>query len=226
MQLTEITARDTIVGKAAVFVALEAWDWASDLNAQLQLLGYTEGDVVAAVNQQIMKATLNEFSGAEFAHEATIVGPPSTQLTMPMYAADPDLLEIVSPTGTRSGGYKRPRPVEERTLVIIPELLLVSADPEQQVESVLTPTGTGWTLDGVALNATQLDLLNKGARWYWRGFFHAPQKRWTFDRNGQLVEPVIFEAMHQSLAPNGHHAYTDGDPYDAGIDILSGLIAS
>lgn len=226
MELTEIFARDTIVGKAAVFVALEAWDFASNLDEQLVLLGYTEGDVVAPVNQVVNKAILPEYTGSELAHEAQLVGPPSTQITMPMYAADPDLLEIVSPSGTRSGGFQRPLPVQERTLVIFPELLFVSGDAQQQTPGVLTPTGAGWTLDGAALTPTQLDLLNKGTRWYWRGFFHAPQKRWTFDRVGQLVEPVIFEAMYQSLAPNGHRAYTDGDPYDAGIDPLTGLIES
>ncbi len=215
---------DIAIGKSAVFYSPTPWDFASDLHSQLQFLGYTEGEVTLPFNETFNMLTTPEYTG-DAPHEAYVQGE-APVATIPLYVADPALRAILSPTGGASGGYKRQLPVVKRTLVIVPEALFVGNDPQQQEEEELVPTGTGWTLGGVALTTAQQELLEKGMIHIWRGYFQKPQLRWRIEEGGKIVEPVTFNLMIQSLAPNGHWLYTLGDPYDAGIDPLTGIIES
>jgi hypothetical protein len=223
MELTDLVASETAVGKGAVFYAPTAWDFASNLHASLFHLGFLEGELTLPFNETFNSLTLPEYTG-EAEHLAFVQGE-APVATLPLYVANPALRAILSPTGVASGGFSRQRPVTERTLVIVPEQLFVSADPAGQVEAQLVPTGSGWTLNGVALNAAQTALLGKSV-FLWRGYFKKPQYRFVHEGGGKLVEPVEFVCMFQSAAPNGHRLYTLGDPYEASIDLLSGVLES
>lgn len=223
MQPGDLGATRFAVGKAAVFYSPNVWDWNSDLNAALVHLGFTEGEIALPFSETFNALTLPEYTG-DAPHEAFVQGE-APVLTIPMYAADPALRAILSPTGGASGGHRRQRPVKTYTVVLVPEQLFVSGDPEAQTEESLVFAGASWTLGGEALTAAQEALLGQSV-WLWRGYFVKPQYRFPHADGGKLVESVEFHVMYQAFAPNGHRLYTLGDPAEAGIAIDTGAVES
>jgi hypothetical protein len=223
MELNDLDAGRFSIGKAAVFYA-DAWDFDSDLNNDLEFLGFTEGEVGVAFNETFNSLTLPEYTG-DAPHKSYVQGE-APVATIPLFTADPSLRAILSPTGTSSGGLRRQRPVQEYTLVFVPEeLFLDLSDPDAQTELTLSATGSGWELGGVALTPEQEETLAQSV-FLWRGMFTKPPLTYRHEEGGKSVDEVTFTVMYQVLAPNGNRLYTIGDPYDAGIDITSGVVES
>lgn len=224
IQLADLDSALLAIGKAAIFYA-PAWDFASDLHADFQFLGFTEGEVRATMNETYNPLTMNEYTG-EAPHEETVSGE-RPELTIPLFAADPNLRTILSPTGSASGGKRRNQPVVTYTLWVLPEEIFIDpADATGQAdELVLAPTGSGWTMDGQALTARQTELLGLGAI-FWRVRFGKPDLVYRWEEGGKVVVPVTAMTLYQKLAPNGIRLYALGDPYSHDVDILTGPIAS
>jgi hypothetical protein len=218
-ELDAITPDDAVLGRAAVFVCTPKWDWNSDLT--MTFLGFTEGDVTVAQNEEYQTLTLPEYTGSA-PRKANVQGA-APVVTIPLFTADPALLAILSPSGTASQGFGRQRPVVERTLVVFPEELFLSADG--QVDLSLDSNGGTWQLGGSALSTAKSALLDK-ARWFWRGYFTTPDTAFSHADAGKRIDETQFVVMFSDDAPNGHGLYTVGDPYDAGIDIETGDVES
>lgn len=222
MQLGDLDTTVFSIGKGAVFYA-DAWDFDSNLYTSLDFLGFTEGPVSVEMNETFNELTLPEYTG-DAPHKRFVQGE-APVATIPLFTADPALRAILSPTGGASGGRRRQQPVKEYTLVVLPEELFLDPATDFQEDLVLAANGTSWTLGGVALSAEKDRLLNQ-AVWLWRGAFTKPPIRYQHEEGGKSVDEVTFSTMYQVAAPNGHRLYTIGDPYDAGIDVLSGLAGS
>lgn len=216
--LDAITPDDAVLGRAAIFYSSTAWDFDSALS--MTFLGFTEGDVVQTENEEYQTLTLPEYTGS--APRKRSVQGSAPIVTIPLFTADPALLAILSPSGTASQGFRRQRPVVERTLVVFPEELFLSADG--QTDLTLDTNGGTWQIGGVALSAAQEALLAK-ARWYWRGHFTTPDTAFSHSDVGKRVDETTFVVMFSDAAPNGHGLYTVGDPYDYGIDPETGLVS-
>ena len=226
MELRDLDGEVFHIGKAAVIQADVAWDFDSDLHANLTQLGFTEGEVSVEFNESFNALTLPEYTGdAPHAGRRFVQGE-APVVTVPTLLADPALRAKMSPTGSASGGRRRQQPVVSRTLVLIPEeLFLDLSDPEAQDVVSLVPTGSGWTLGGEPLTTEQERQLGQSV-WFWSGSWTKPPMTYRHEDGGKDVTEGEFTVEYQVLAPNGHRLYTIGDPYDFGIDILTGLTES
>lgn len=195
------------------------WDRTGQL--YLRHLGDTEGDIVVNTNAQTASLTTPELTGPA-PHDVDYTGE-APEIEIPLYLADPALEAIISPTGQASAGRSRRSAPREHTLVIMPESLFLKADSAGVVQSYTLAESSGaWTLNGVALTAAQLALLD-ASFWAWRVVFSRPPKRFRGgagdDRKN--IETVTAMVCHHPDMPEGHHLYTIGDPNDAGI-LLAG----
>jgi hypothetical protein len=191
---------------------LEPWDGTVELN--LQHLGDTEGDIVFTANDTVATLTLPEISG-DAIHEAVSTGENPT-LEFPLFLADPDLFPIISPRGTCSAGKSRVCDVSERTLVVFPEKLFELTGCT--FATLAYTLATGWTLNGVALDAAHQTLLELSL-WLWRGYFSRPTRTYKGGHgdDGKNIETVTFHLMQSPWLPEGHKLYTCGDPAAANI---------
>jgi len=208
------------ISKGAVFYA-DAWDFAGAL--ELDFLGFTEGEISFALNEEFQNLTLDEYTGS-LSHKAFVQGE-APVLTIPLFTGDASLRAILSPTGTASGGYGRQLPVAERTVVVIPEELFLSNNGQGTLELEYNSGTSQWELDGVALTAEQDRLLGQSL-WVWRGYFSKPDVVYRHADAGKSVDEVTFTAMYQPLAPNGARAYYIGDPLEIGVDPNIGTVGS
>jgi hypothetical protein len=208
------------ISKGAVFYA-DAWDFSSAL--ELDFLGFTEGEISVALNEEFQNLTLDEYTGS-LSHKAFVQGE-APVVTIPLFTGDASLRAILSPTGVASGGFGRQLPVAERTLVIIPEELFLSANGQTLLELEYNSGTSQWELDGVALTADKDRLLGQ-AFWGWRGYFSKPDVVYRHADAGKSVDEVTFTLMYQDLAPNGARAYHIGDPLEIGIDPNTGIVGS
>lgn len=209
----------TILRRIGRGVIMRADRWDRDVPLALTHLGDTEGDIAIATNPEVAVLTLPELSGPA-AHEADYTGENPT-IEIPLYLADPALLDIVSPIGSRSAGATRRRGVAEHTLVVFPEALFLKNNEAGAPErKQLAFAGGNWTLDGVALTPDQLDLLGLSI-WFWRGYFNRAPRSFKGGAGdaSKAIETVSFQAMHHGLMPEGQMLYTMGDPADAEINI-------
>lgn len=222
LTLGTLRTEDLTIGKCAAFYSAPAWDFASDLFAELLFLGYTEGPTRLVFNETFNSLKTTEYTG-EAERKAFVQGQ-GPVVTIPLFLAKPELRAIVSPTGSYHGGFRRQRPVATRSLILIPEeLFLDPDDPDLQTELPLVPTGSDWLLGGSVLNTVQQRLLGLSA-WLWKGYFRTPELGFNHENAGKDVEPAEFVVMHHDDAPNGQHLFTRGDPYLAGVDVLEGVI--
>lgn len=183
-------------------------------------LGDTEGDITFTPNGEVASLVLPEVTGPA-RHTATFTGEAPT-LAIPLFLADPALLDVISPTSSRNGGASFRRRAKEYTLAIFPEELFL----EEQVDGsflrkTLAYTGGVWTLDAVALTPAQEAMVAQSL-WLWRGFFDKAPRRFIGAPDGKNIETVNFHLLHQAEMPEGNALYTQGDPADAGIDIEGG----
>lgn len=223
MNLRDLILTEVATGKGAVFQA-NKWDFDSNLWTGLTHLGFTEGEISVNFNETFNTLTTPEYTG-DAPRKRTVQGE-APVATVPLYLARPELRADVSPTGGASGGRVRQQPVVQKTLVIIPEeLFLDLSDPEAQEVLELEPTGTGWTLGGVALTDEQERLLGQSI-WFWAGHWTKPALMYRDEEGGKQLADCEFTSMFADEAPNAHKLYTIGDPYDAGIDILTGIVES
>lgn len=198
--------------------------WTPELGVALELehLGDTEGDVTIAHNAEVAGLTLPELTGPAF-HEADFTGE-NPVVEMPLYLTSPALRATVSPSGLASGGLSARVPPIEHTLVIFPEGLILERDAQKKPHRYpLDYTAGNWTLNGVALTAAQLALLDMSV-WFWRGFFNRPSRVFKGGPGDERkeIDTVSFQVEHHADMPEGHHLWTLGDPADAGIDIEGG----
>jgi hypothetical protein len=192
------------------------WDGASPL--YLAQLGDTEGDIAFNPQGSVATLTLPEISGGAI-HEATYTGE-DPMLEIPLFLADPTLLPIVSPTGLAGSGHFRVRDTEKRTLVVFPERLFRDTDESYKT---LAFSGGAWTLNGVALDAEHLVLLNR-TLWCWRVYFDRAATSFLGghgDDGKNIVTCTAHFTMHPDL-PDGHRLFTIGDPADFSINIEGG----
>lgn len=202
------------IGRAVVFYA-DAWT-PGDGELELEHLGDTEGEIEPDVETEYSELVLEELGGGP--REKDVQNETIT-LEIPLFLADPELLPVISPTGSASAGYSRPRGVYERTLVIFPERLLVADDGTRK--ELTYSTGDGWQLDSESLSEDEERLLGLSL-WVWRGHFDRQLPAWRADEHGKVVRPCTFMGMHQSAMPEGNMLYTVGDPGDEDIDITGG----
>jgi hypothetical protein len=218
INLLDLTEQLRAIGRGVVLIHSPydggAWDFATEI--ELEHLGDTEGDIEPAVEEEYSELTLPELTGPR-AHERYLDGE-TVALTIPLYFADPDLRRVVSPTGSASAGNQRQRKVREYTLCVMPEQLFL--DDEGNRVTVAFSAGS-WTKGGQALTAHEIELLGMSL-WFWRGSFTRALPSFSHADGGKSVTPVEFSIMHASLAPEGHHAWTVGDPADAEIDLEGG----
>lgn len=199
-------------GRGVVFYA-DRWSLSQPL--ALTHLGDTEGDIVVNTNPDLQHLTVPELTGPA-SHDADYMGENPT-IDMPLYVADPDMLAILSPSGSAHAGRSRRSPVVERTIAIFPEqLFLILGVDGIYRDFTLDFDGTTWTLNSIPLDAAKLALLDV-AFWGWRAIFNRPNR--TFHGGGgdakKNIETVQVTLMHHPAMPEGHHLYTTGDPADS-----------
>jgi hypothetical protein len=208
------------IGRGVVAYAVDGggdptvWDGTSALT--LAHLTDTEGDISFRANATEAALTLPEIAG-EAPFEVTYTGE-APELEIPLFMADPDMLDIISPIDSASAGHIRVREVSERTIVLFPEALFRKSDgtyPE------LSYGVGGWTLGGAALDAAHQTLLATSV-WFWRGYFARADRTFKggHGNDAKNIVPVTLRVMMHPTMPDGHRLYTTGDPALASIDIL------
>jgi len=175
-----------------------------------------EGDITFNPNGENADLTLPEIAGGAV-FESTYVGEAPT-LELPLFMADPDLLSIISPVASASGGHTRVREATENTIVIFPEALFRNTDGTY---GELTYDAGGWKLDAVALDAAHQVLLAHSI-WFWRAYFERPQRMFKggHGNDAKNIVTVTLHGMMSSVTPDGDRLYTTGDPALQNIDIL------
>ena len=141
------------LGRAALFYS-DWWDETGDLT--LTYLGDTEGEVTVEGTEVMSMLTAPEQSG-EVPLEVHVTNP-ALEVSLPLYVADPDLLDVLSPVGSRHMGNDRQVEATYYTLALIPERLLVQSGQRQDL--VYESAGS-WTLGGVALTAAKVAILDQ-----------------------------------------------------------------
>ena len=219
--LLDLTAQARAIGRASVFYAADPYAYAaSPTGADLTLihLGDTEGEITIEANEEYSDLMFPELTGSA-KHKRYIAGEDPV-VTIPIYAADPTLRAILSPTGSANGGYQRRRAVTERALVLIPEQVFIDSDNAQAALAGTNTAGTmAWTVGGTAASAEQLELLGMSI-WFWRGHFTRAMPIYRHEDGGKVVQSVSFQVMHNASMPDGHHLYTVGLPESADTPIL------
>jgi len=215
------------IGRGVIFFATEtaAADdrtpirWNRDGPLYLKHLGDTEGDISFVPNGTVANLTLPEISG-DAPLEAVHTGE-APALEFPLFLADPDLLPIISPRGTKHGGFARVCDVTDLTLVVFAETLFRGTNCTFGTLSYTT--ATGWQLDGVDLTPAQLTKLAV-TLWLWRGYFERPTLSFRGGHGdaGKNIEDVRFVGMMHPLMPDGHRLWTRGDPNSWAIDLEGG----
>lgn len=206
--LLDLTAQVRAIGRASVFYGTGAFPGSGN-DLALTHLGDTEGEIGIESNEEYSTLTHPELTGPA-PHEKYVSGE-APVVTMPMYAADPALRAIASPTGSASGGYRRRRAVTEYTLVLIPEQVFIEDLAEVTVGYT---TAGGWTVGGDAATAAQLGLLDLSI-FFWRGHFTPTKPKYAHEDGGKVIQEIMFHSMHNSAMPDGHHLYTIGRPEEA-----------
>jgi hypothetical protein len=206
--LLDLTDQFRAIGRASVFRASGAFVYdAGGTNVTMTHLGDTEGEITLEANEEYSELTLPELTGP--APHAKYVSGEAPVVTMPIYAADPTLRAILSPSGSAHGGYQRRRAVAESMIAIIPEQVFIESNAQAQL--AYPDQVTGWTVGGNAATQQQLDLLDLSI-WFWRGHFTKALPIYKHEDGGKVVQQVMFHAMHNSSMPDGHHLYTVGRP--------------
>lgn len=203
-------------------VILYAARWDRDAPLALSHLGDTEGDISFNANGATAGFTLPELTGPAM-HEADYLGE-NPVIEFPIFLADPALMAVISPAGSGSAGTTRRRAVAEYTLAIFPEALFLVNDAQGVPQRKQLAFSAGnWTLDGQALTAEQLALLDV-ATWIWRGFFNRPPRRYLGGAGDakKNIETVSFQGLHHPGMPEGSMLYSLGDPADSDIDLEGG----
>ena len=208
------------LGRGVVFRA-PVWT-PGDGPLTLTHLGDTEGDITINTNAQMDALTTPELTGPA-AHEMDYSGE-GPVIEIPLFLADPDLEEIISPFGLASAGLSRRSQVSEHTLAIFPEGLFVTQGAGVVPSAAtLDVSGGVWTLGGEPLSAARQAMLGN-TFWAWRGAFTRPSK--TFHGGAgdarKNIETVTFTVMQHPDMPEGHKLYTIGNPYTASINIEGG----
>ena len=212
--LLDLTAQVRAIGRAAVFYGTGAFAGSGN-NLALTHLMDTEGDIQIAANEAYNELTLPELTGPA-KHERYVSGEDPV-VTLPGYAADASLRDILSPLGSASGGHFRQRPVTEYSLVLIPEQVFIESNA--QVALGYTAAG-GWTVGGDAASAAQLALLDLSI-WFWRGHFTRALPQYRHAEGGKVIESISYQAMFNGDMPDGHRLYTVGRPDQSGIEIAA-----
>jgi hypothetical protein len=226
VSLTSALTAQRDIGRSRVFYAVTApggstplqWDGTTEL--YLKWLCDTEGDLVMEPNASYNRLTAPELAG-DAPLKAYVQGE-APVLTIPAVLANPDLRDILSPTGAASGGFSAQRPVSELTLVVFIEELFMNATTKVH-DLTLDPNGGTWLLGGVALTGRKLALFNLTA-WLWRCFPRKPGTGFRHGEGGKAIQTVEIELMLDTTKPEGHLLYTIGDPYLAStpIDVEGG----
>lgn len=211
LNLANYATNPLALGRAAVFYAPDYWDGNADL--ALTHLGVTLGEVGPPNAEEINALRLEEITGTA-QHEATVKNP-DVVIEFSAIVAERTVFELLSPTGSSSAGYRRPRPVKERTLVLLPEALFVEDDEEITVG--YTSVG-GWTVGGDAATPAQLALIDLSL-WFWRGYFLRTNPVFREADGGLARVPVRFQLMQDLTKPDGEQLWTLGDPADAAIEL-------
>jgi hypothetical protein len=164
------------IGKGKVFYSTTAWDGVTDLT--LQDLGETEGDISFDPGETIATLTLPERYGPGVV-KAYVSGA-NPVATIPLYL-DPDLRDVVTPSGDGKIGVAGRRPVALKTLVIFPHELFFNSVTDKHDAKLKYTTGvTGWQKSAVAagdpdsfvaLTAAEQDLLSGFSIWIYEGYF-------------------------------------------------------
>lgn len=206
--LLDLTDQLRAIGRASVFRASGAFVYdAGGTDVAMTHLGDTEGEIVPVANEEYSALTLPELTGPA-PHEKYVSGE-APVVTIPIYAADPTLRAILSPSGSKHGGYQRRRAVAENFIAIIPEQVFIESDAQAQLS--YPNQQDGWMVGGNAATDAQLALLDLSI-WFWRGHFSKALPIYKHEDGGKVVQQVEFHAMHNSSMPDGHHLYTVGRP--------------
>lgn len=223
MDLNLLDLNDVLrkIGRGVVFYAPTRWNPQLGDPLALTHLGDTEGDITVNLATETKGLTTPELTGPAM-HEVDIMGENPT-VEIPLYLADPDLWAIISPNGSANGGTSRRVSVQERTLVVFPEALYLKATGGVNEAKELSYAGGNWTLDGVALDAAQLLMLDQ-SMWFWRGFFtRTPRRlRGGGGDDGKNIDTATFQVMVHPDMPEGHQLWTTGDPWASSIDLDGG----
>lgn len=216
--LTDYATTRLALGRASLWVAGSSlatatyWDESAELT--LTHLGITMGEIGPPEETPTNNLTLPELTGAA-AHEAYAENPDAV-IEFEAIVSSQAQLNVFSPTGSGSAGYRRPPLVTEHTLVLFPEALLIEGNPPAEV--ALAYSGGAWTVGGDAASAEQLALIDLSL-WFWRGYFHRAPLRYRYEDGGRAETTVRFNVMQDLTKPNGEQLWTVGDPADKGIDI-------
>jgi hypothetical protein len=211
------------IGKAVILYATK-WDGTTKLT--MEHLGDTEGAVTFDPQEQIGALRLPEVYGPATVKAWSVGAEPI--LTAPLFLADPDLREIITPTGDGIIGATARRPVAEYTLAVLPQALFYNPLTGQNNAKVEYATGTGWRKSAVATgdpdSFTALSAADQRLRdlsiWIWNGYWSRPPVTYeaTVDDVVKNIEEATFTGM-PNMAVLGGVIATQGDPATYGIDI-------
>lgn len=218
LTLADVSRIIASYGRGVVFRAPK-WVPADGVLTMTQL-GVTEGDIVINPNAETAGLTIPELTGPAV-HEMDYLGE-NPVIEIPLYLAEPELIAIVSPSGSAHAGRSRRGPVKEHTLAVFPEALFLADDAEGIVDdyTVAFDAAGVWTFNGLALDTERQRLLD-ATMWLWRVVFNRPTRRFRGGAGDDKknIETVSTQSMHHPDLPEGHHTYTTGDPFASGIDL-------
>lgn len=218
LSLMDVSRILATYGRGVVF---EGPVWVpADGPPSLMQVGVTEGDIVANPNAVTAGMTFPELTGPAV-HEFDYTGENPT-VDIPLYLADPAMIAKFSPSGSAHAGRSRRGPVKAHTLLIIPEAIFLQDDNEGIVHDyvVAWDANGAWTFNGQALDDERQRFLD-ASLWLWKVVFNRPPRRFRGGAGDDKknIETVSAQTMHHPDLPEGHHLYTTGDPFAAGVDL-------
>jgi hypothetical protein len=162
-------------------------------------LGYTEGEIQVALNDEYNDLMFTEASGPGV-YESHLQGE-NPVLTIPLVIGNATQWAKISPVNNAGGGYGHPQSVTPLSVMIAPESEIVAS---------------GLSYDGVAWAPNDPLMVF----WAWRAYFRRPQVTYRQDDGGKTITPIEMQVMYDQTKTDGIRSYYIGNPVAAGYTAL------
>jgi hypothetical protein len=193
----ELTEALTAIGTGAVFVGNPK------VAGGMSHLGYIKGRVGWSPKYLNNDLKAEELTG-NVPHQRS-VKLDSVEVSVPLVLGDPALLLSLNPVapqpaGTFGGGWSKPQPARETTVLLIP----------------IAEIGDGMSYDG----AVWTPAAPKHAIWLWRAFRTPGDTGFADENGGESPITLTFTGAFAGSYPEGHKVFTVGNPVLAGVTDL------
>ena len=214
MLLNDTATERFDIGRAAIFryapeyagtgqTTAGAWDGTTDLFAEMEHIGTTEGPVDIGANPEYSELSIEVTGPAALKRYLSGERPEFEIGVFP----NPANMGVFTPTGRGSAGQKRRRLVREHTLWVVPEELFLETDAAgNMTEVAVTYAGGSFLKDGNALSVAEQELVDMSIL-IWRADFSRLTPLYQHDDGGKSLKNVTVTVQQDLQKPDGCQLY-------------------